>query len=146
MDGSRGVGHLLVEWRGHQSTSGPGFWLDGGIPSAGVRRNGCWTPPPFFGGADNNIRRISSHQIHNLFLTAQSTKIGYISANQSFFHHYPMAHFYHIPWSGRSFTTCPLLMSHPIHKSSFSNPTRTHYSKIENMHLPSHSFDTDCVD
>ena len=31
----------------------------GGIPSAGVRRNGCWTPPPFFGrggGADNNIQ------------------------------------------------------------------------------------------
>ena len=22
----------------------------GGIPSAGVRRNGGWTPPPFFGG------------------------------------------------------------------------------------------------
>ena len=22
----------------------------GGIPSAGVRRNGCWIPPPFFGG------------------------------------------------------------------------------------------------
>ena len=26
---------------GHQSTSGSGFRLDGGIPSAGVRRNGC---------------------------------------------------------------------------------------------------------
>ena len=35
---------------GHQSTSGPEFQLDGGIPSAGVRRNGCWTPRPVFGG------------------------------------------------------------------------------------------------
>ena len=42
------AGHLLVEWRGwHQSNSGPGSRLDGGIPSAGVR---CSTPPPFFGG------------------------------------------------------------------------------------------------
>ena len=35
---------------GHQSTSGSRFRLDGGIPSAGMRGNGCWTPPPFFGG------------------------------------------------------------------------------------------------
>ena len=48
------VGHLLVEWRGHQSTSRPRCRLDGGIPSAGVHRNGCWTPASFFGGADNN--------------------------------------------------------------------------------------------
>ena len=27
-----------------------GSRLDGGTPSAGVRRKGCWTPPPFFGG------------------------------------------------------------------------------------------------
>ena len=27
---------------GHQSTSGPECRLDRGIPSAGVRRNGCW--------------------------------------------------------------------------------------------------------
>ena len=30
---------------GHQSASGPGCLLDGGIPSAGVHRDGCWTPP-----------------------------------------------------------------------------------------------------
>ena len=34
----------------HQSTSGPGCWLDGGYHRPCVRRNGCWTPPPFFGG------------------------------------------------------------------------------------------------
>ena len=34
----------------HQSTSRPGFRLDLGTPSAGLRRNGCWTPPPFFSG------------------------------------------------------------------------------------------------
>ena len=34
----------------YQSTSGHGIRLDGGIPSASVRRNGCWTLPPFFGG------------------------------------------------------------------------------------------------
>ena len=39
---------------GNQSTSGPGFWFDGGIPSAGVHRNVCWTPPPKNGGTDNN--------------------------------------------------------------------------------------------
>ena len=47
MDGSRGDGALAGGMEGgHQSTSR----LDGGIPSAGVRRNSCWTPPPFFGG------------------------------------------------------------------------------------------------
>ena len=44
------VGHLLVEWRGppvDQRARMPARW---GIPSTGVRRNGCWTTPPFFGG------------------------------------------------------------------------------------------------
>ena len=31
VDGSRGGGHLLVEWRGHQSTSRPGYRIDGEI-------------------------------------------------------------------------------------------------------------------
>ena len=40
------VVHLLVEWRGHQSTSVPGCWLDGGggnTIARCARRNGCWT-------------------------------------------------------------------------------------------------------
>ena len=32
------VGHLLVEWRGQQARMSARW----GIPSAGVRRNGCW--------------------------------------------------------------------------------------------------------
>ena len=39
------VGHLLVEWRGppvNQQARMPARW---GIPSAGVRRDGCSTPP-----------------------------------------------------------------------------------------------------
>ena len=31
----------------------------GGIPSAGVRRNGCWTLPPFFGGGVGPTTTIS---------------------------------------------------------------------------------------
>ena len=34
-------------------------------------------------------------------------KIGYISANKIFFHHYLMMHFYDIPGSGHTFTTYP---------------------------------------
>ena len=54
------MGDLLDEWRGATSQlAGPDrliggldvLCLDGvGIPSAGVRRNRCWNPPPFFGG------------------------------------------------------------------------------------------------
>ena len=36
-------------------TNGPGCQLDRGIPSAGVRRNGCWTPQPKNGADNNNI-------------------------------------------------------------------------------------------
>ena len=44
------VGRLLFEWRGPPVSQRARIPVRWGIPSAGVRRNGCWTPPPFFGG------------------------------------------------------------------------------------------------
>ena len=43
------VGHLLVEWSGPPVNWRSRIPVRWGIPSAGVRRNGCCTPPPFFG-------------------------------------------------------------------------------------------------
>ena len=45
------VGHLLVEWRGATSQLAvPNASYMGGYHRPCVRRHGCWTIPPVFGG------------------------------------------------------------------------------------------------
>ena len=49
--------------------SGPGCRLDMGIPSAGVRRDGCWTPPPIMvGPTTTTTKPMDFHQLQESLL------------------------------------------------------------------------------
>ena len=77
MDDSRGGGGTC--WLSGGATSQPAARMPArcGIPSAGVRRNGCWTPPPFSveGWGRNNNMTMTSLQ------RAQHTSGGAVTAD-----------------------------------------------------------------